>query len=216
MLIDCTHCQARVNAEVLELATYRDYEVWPDSYRLSLLRCPECKHALVGHQSLLKPPETDAFDNEIDSEEWSQSSRVWPEPLSTLVAMYLPETIRTCLFEARKCLHATAYTACVAMSGRAIEAMCKHFATKRDSLFDGLKELHERGIIDARLYEWGDELRRHRNLAAHATDAKFALADAKDLYEFATAICDYVFVLNEKFEAFKKRQNRNQAQSQQV
>jgi hypothetical protein len=68
----------------------------------------------------------------------------------------------------------------------------------------------ERGIIDKRLHEWGDELRKHRNLAAHATDARFALADAKNLYDFSTAICDYVFVLTEKFEDFKKRQAKKQ------
>ncbi len=124
--------------------------------------------------------------------------------------MSIPETIRTCLLEARKCLHATAYTACVAMSGRAIEAMCRHFETKKETLFEGLKELHERSVIDARLYQWGDELRKHRNLAAHATGAKFALADAKDLYDFSTAICDYVFVLTQKFEDFKKRQAKKQ------
>jgi hypothetical protein len=56
------------------------------------------------------------------------------------------------------------------------------------------------------LYEWGDELRKHRNLAAHASDVHFNLADAKDLYDFSTAICEYVFVLTEKFEAFRKRQ----------
>jgi hypothetical protein len=205
MLIDCTHCQARVNAEVVKLAAYRDPELWPDSYQLGLLRCPECKHLLLSQQALLRPGETD-----FDEDEWSNNaSRVWPEPVSQL-AMSIPETIRTCLLEARKCLHATAYTACVAMSGRAIEAMCRHFSTKNEMLFEGLKELHERGVIDARLYQWGDELRKHRNLAAHATDAKFALADAKDLYDFSTAICDYVFVLTEKFEDFKKRQAKKQ------
>jgi hypothetical protein len=35
---------------------------------------------------------------------------------------------------------------------------------------------------------------------------KFNLTDAKDPYDFSTAICDYVFVLTEKFEAFRKRQ----------
>jgi hypothetical protein len=85
--------------------------------------------------------------------------------------------------------------------------MCRHFGTKRQTLFEGLKELHERGVIDKRLYEWGDELRKHRNLAAHATGANFNLIDAKDLYDFATAICEYVFVLTAKFEAFKNRQS---------
>ena len=84
--------------------------------------------------------------------------------------------------------------------------MCTHFATRNNTLFEGLKELHDRGIIDARLYGWGDELRKNRNLAAHASGAKFNLVDAKDLYDFSSAICDYVFVLTAKFEGFKKRQ----------
>jgi hypothetical protein len=77
---------------------------------------------------------------------WSEARRVWPEPFSA-VALSIPETIRTCLVEARKCLHATAYTACVAMSGRGVEEMCRHFGTKRQTLFEGLKELHERGLL---------------------------------------------------------------------
>lgn len=76
-----------------------------------------------------------------------------------------------------------------------------------------MKELHDRGIVDKRLYEWGDELRKHRNLGAHASGAKFNLTDTKDLYDFSTAICDYVFVLAEKFESFKKRQAKQEAQA---
>lgn len=198
MLIDCTHCHARVDGEVLEAAEYLDEVPW-DSYRLALLRCPACTHLLVGEQSPF------AYDDSHEPAEWSLASRVWPEPVSDL-AHSIPATIRANLIEARKCLHATAFTACVAMSGRAIEAMCRHFSTKKETLFEGMKELHERQIIDTRLYQWGDELRKHRNLAAHASDAQFALNDAKDLYDFATAICDYVFVLTAKFESFQKRQ----------
>jgi hypothetical protein len=212
MLIDCTHCQARVNAELLKSAEYRA-EDWPDSYQLALLRCPECRHLLAGEKALLKPEGFNHPFEEDDPEEWSDASRIWPEPIPQLLALAIPQNIRTCLLEARKCLHATAYTACVAMSGRGIEEMCRHFDTKKETLFEGLKELHERGVIDKRLYEWGDELRKHRNLAAHATGAKFNLIDAKDLYEFSTAICEYVFVLTAKFEAFKKRQAAQEAQS---
>jgi uncharacterized protein YutE (UPF0331/DUF86 family) len=192
---------------MLKMAEY-NAEAWPESYQLALLRCPECKHLLVGELELLKPAGYESFN---DDALWSDASRVWPEPTPQLLALSIPEMIRTCLLEARKCLHATAYTACVAMAGRGIEAMCKHFGAKKETLFDGLKELHERGVIDKRLYEWGDELRKHRNLAAHASGAAFNLVDAKDLYEFATAICEYVFVLTAKFEAFKKRQPTQEA-----
>jgi hypothetical protein len=204
MLIDCTHCHARVDAEILEAVEYID-EIPFESYRIALLRCPQCQHLLVGSQ------DPSAYDERDCPVEWSLASRVWPEPGSDRVAMSIPASIRIGLLEAYKCFNAGAYTACVAMSGRAIEAMCRHFSTKKETLFDGLKELHERQIIDARLYQWGDELRKHRNLAAHASDVQFALNDAKDLYDFATAICDYVFVLTEKFEAFKKRQAKTEA-----
>jgi hypothetical protein len=213
MLIDCPHCQARVNGEVRKLDAHYESEPGNDcpiaGYRVGLLNCPECGHILVGHQTLFKPAGFDAIN---DPEEWSGAVRVWPDPVSQL-AISIPESVRACLLEAHKCLHATAYTACVAMSGRAIEAMCRHFGTKRETLFEGLKELHDRGVIDKRLYEWGDELRKHRNLAAHASGAKFNLTDAKDLYDFSTAICDYVFVLTEKFESFKKRQAQQAAQA---
>jgi hypothetical protein len=213
MLLDCTHCQARVNAEQIKIASYRDYEIAWESYQITLLRCPECKHLLIAEQSLRREGITDPYGNVIEEDEWGAPSRAWPEPVSEL-AFTIPETIRACLLEASKCLHATAYTACVAMSGRAVEAMCRHFGTKDDTLFEGLKELHQTGIIDKRLYEWGDELRKHRNLASHASGAKFNLTDAKDLYDFATAICDYVFVLTAKFESFKKRQAKADAAEQ--
>ena len=213
MLIDCTHCQARVNGEVLKLDAHYESEPGDDyptaGYRVGLLNCPECRHILVAHQILLKPG---GFDAMGDPDEWSGAVRVWPDPVSQL-AMSIPESVRACLLEAHKCLHATAYTACVAMSGRAIEAMCRHFGTKREMLFEGLKELHEREVIDKRLYEWGDELRKHRNLAAHASGVKFNLVDAKDVYDFSTAICDYVFVLTAKFDSFKKRQADEEAKA---
>jgi hypothetical protein len=165
---------------------------------LALLRCPECRHLLVGHQLLEKRAETD-----FDEHEWKGASRVWPDPVSEL-ADSIPEGIRACLLEAGKCRHAAAYTASVAMTGRAVEAMCRHFSTPKATFFEGLKELHDRGVIDARLYQWGEELRKHRNLAAHAGGVQFSLLNARDLYEFATAICDYVFVLTENSKTSRK------------
>jgi hypothetical protein len=80
---------------------------------------------------------------------------------------------------------------------------------------DASSTRHENGIIDKRLHEWGDELRKHRNLAAHASGVKFNLIDAKDLYDFSTAICEYVFVLTEKFDSFKERQAKQEAKHEQ-
>jgi hypothetical protein len=96
------------------------------------------------------------------------------------------------------------------MTGRALEAVARHFHACSDAdrlmLGRGLDELHKSGVIDNRLYEWGKELQKNRNLAAHATSMMFDRDDAQDLIDFAIAICEYVFVLTERFRQFKKRQ----------
>lgn len=51
-------------------------------------------------------------------------------------------------------------------------------------------ELLERGIIDKRIYEWSEELHKHRNIAAHAEEHNISKLDAKDLYDFSLAIIE--------------------------
>lgn len=83
---------------------------------------------------------------------------------------------------------------------RTLEAVTRHFLgekAERLMLARGFDELHESGKIDERLYEWGNELRGHRNLAAHPSDRTFSKEDAEDLYEFVNAICNYLFVLQD-------------------
>jgi hypothetical protein len=95
--------------------------------------------------------------------------------------------------------------ACAVMCGRALEGVCRHFKTSSSYLAGGLKELLEKEIIDKRLFQWSQELQRHRNFAAHATDEKITREDAESLLEFVVAICDYVFVLSAKFQDFMSR-----------
>lgn len=93
------------------------------------------------------------------------------------------------------------------MCGRAIEGICKHHNAKTKTLAAGLKDLKDKEIIDGRLFEWGEALRTAQNLDAHASTEKVSKEDAQDLLDFSTAICEYVFVLNAKFERFKARKN---------
>jgi hypothetical protein len=139
-----------------------------------------------------------------DEEYYSEPKRLWPSPPSDALAS-MPRPISHALDEADKCLFGQAYSASVVMSVQAIEGICRHFGTKSDKLFNGLKELRDGEIIDKKLYEWADELRKHRNLAAHPTGIKFTRIDAEDIFDFARAICEYVFVLTVRFERFKER-----------
>ena len=139
---------------------------------------------------------------------WSDPERVWPRPNINLSGR-IPQKIADSLNQAQKCQAAEAYTASVAMTGRALEGIGRHFHTEGKAhalmLGKGRDELRKNKIIDQRLYEWGKELQQNRNLAAHASDEAFDRDDAEDLFNFVAAICDYVFVLSQKFEEFKSR-----------
>ena len=207
LLLNCPYCRARVAAEV-----HSDLGHFDDEHPeicVSLARCPTCKHPLVAYEEDCGIGGDSTHPQRI----WSVPLRLWPEPEVDLPAA-IPAEVAESMKEARVCLSTGTYTACVAMTGRGIEGLCHHFRTKKTQLFDGLKELRDREIIDKRLYEWADELRKHRNLAAHASGAAFQRQDAEDIFDFALAICDYVFVLSKKFEEFTKRTAAKQASSQ--
>lgn len=95
------------------------------------------------------------------------------------------------------------------MCGRVLESICAEHGTKNKLLMGGLKELLDKQVIDKRIYEWGQALREHRNIGAHATKANISKEDARDLLDFANAICDYIFVLSKKFEGFMGRKEKS-------
>lgn len=201
LLVHCDVCEATVNAEVLaeHEATYFDDDVrvnLPDNC-VSLVVCPSCHRALVARE---------VWEGEDDSgiSIWSKPIRVWPRPDRESSSEF-PDIVKISLEEAQRCHRAAAYTASAVMCGRALEGICIHFATKGRNLNAGLKELLDRQLIDQRLFEWSEELRKHRNLAAHASGEKVSRENATDLLDFLNAICEYVFILTPKFQSFMKR-----------
>ncbi|MFC3745728.1 DUF4145 domain-containing protein [Paenibacillus sp. GCM10012306] len=195
MIVECPYCASKVDGIVRgEHETFGEYEDHPT--KRVLLECPICKSSLLAR--------TEYWQIGHDEFEWSHAVRLWPEPRREL-SWDLPETVSFSLNEAEKCFKGSAYLACAVMCGRAVEGICKDFDTKSSNIAGGLKELLEREIIDKRIYEWGNTLRIHRNVGAHASDVMINKVDASDLLDFAIAICDYVYVLRNKFENFMKR-----------
>ena len=199
MIIECSYCKAKVDAKVLAQHDEFDPEEDAFPFRASLLVCPSCKNSMLAGQELV--------DTRGGNQIWNSASRLWPSPKQYL-SLDIPAVVRNSIEEARKCLAARAYTAAVAMSGRALEGICRHFKTKSQYLGGGLKELRDREIIDSRLFDWSEALRKHRNMAAHATKEKATEANARDLLNFVESISEYVFVLSARFEEFKKRETR--------
>jgi hypothetical protein len=199
MIIECHHCESKVDAK--EIAR-REYGGGEDGYPFGVffLECPSCHMVMIGQSDIVQ----------IDHDEWGyeRPKRMWPEGQNAeRLDWSIPQLVKKSLIEAKKCFDAKAYSACAVMSGRAIEAVCSEHKTKAKNLAGGLTELKAKGIIDGRLYEWGDALRERRNIGAHATEEDVSREDAKDVYDFSVAICEYVFVLSARYSDFAERVN---------
>lgn len=199
IIVECSNCQAQARCEILgELVTPpTDFE---DPARTVLAKCPGCGNPVVARQWY---QELYMYMDGRTEGEWSTPARLWPDAEEALPGE-LPEIVRHSLEEARRCLRGRAYTACAAMCGRAIEALCRELNANEKMLAEGLKELLDTGKIDKRLYEWGAELHRRRNIAAHPDPTEITQRDARYLLDFAIALCDYAFVLTAKFDRFQK------------
>ena len=197
MLIECHYCKARVDGEVVGYNDDNDFM----ATRTYLLKCPSCTASIIAESM---------EDYSKDEVSWTKPIRVYPRPKRHL-GNDIPATVKASIEEAERCMQAGAHLAATAMCGRALEAICRSHKTKDGYLAGGLKELRDTGVIDARLYQWGEELRDQRNDAAHATDAEISGQDANDVMTFTYAIIDYVFLLARKFEQFQERKAKRLA-----
>ncbi len=161
---------------------------------VSFIKCPSCGWPILAGQDIgYLGDEREAY--------YSEPSRLWPKPVSSL-DYRIPRNVKESLEEAQKCYVAKAYNACAVMCGRTLEEMCEDNNTKEKILVKSLKELLEKSIIDKKIFEWAEALRLQRNVGAHAGNEKITKERARYLLDFSLAICDYVYVLNRKFEEF--------------
>jgi hypothetical protein len=195
MIIECPYCEARVDGQVISLNVDPIDENGLPPFRVSLLKCPTCHNSLISGQY------------QSGKDRWEQPSRLWPSPQKH-ISFHIPPIVSISLEEANSCFKARAYSACAVMCGRALEGICRSLKTKSPYLAKGLGELRDRGIIDARLMRWAEELQKSRNIGAHASNEKVSKQDANDLLDFVNAICEYVFVLTHQFDTYIERKKK--------
>lgn len=202
-IIVCPQCDAKVSAAVL--AKNEFFDVWMDyPVNTYFLECLDCKSPLLGRAEMYLG---DYYDEEGKyTEKLIEEAiiRVWPEP-ERQTSPHIPQLIFDAIDEAERCFKVKAYNACAVMGRRALEAICKDNSASRSNLAAGLRELKDKGVIDGKLYEWSETLRQGGNIGAHISEIGTTRADARDILDFTHAIVEYVFVLNRKYEAFKKR-----------
>jgi hypothetical protein len=197
MLIECAYCNSRVDARVLA-----EHEEPPsefgESVKYIFLVCPICRNAHVGvSEEIQTGPEEFT---------WTELTRVWPNPPRHF-DHNVPGLVRSSIDEAEKCYRAEAYSACAVMCGRAIEGICVQLAGEI-TIAKGLQKLKSNNIIDGRLFEWAESLRKERNIGAHASEETTSKDNARDILDFARAIIDYIFVLSARYEDYKQRKSK--------
>lgn len=189
MVVFCDECSVLVDATYVD--SYQVPHEVGATKRFTFLRCPRCETPFLIQQ----------FEDFVD---WTEPERLYPAEQSRLGSA-LPKPIQSALEEAARCLRVRSYTATAIMCRKTLEGICVHHAVGEGNLASRLKQLKERGIIDARLHEWADELRLSGNEAAHDVGADVSPADAAEMLDFTNALVEYTFTFRERFEVFKKR-----------
>jgi len=65
--------------------------------------------------------------------------------------------------------------------------------------------MKSQGMIDEKIWNWANALKKERNLGAHASGTDVSKEDAEDVLDFAMAICEYVYVLTTKYDDYMAR-----------
>ena len=198
MLVECHNCDALVHAKIVAEHEREDHFHRYPYLKVSIVTCPKCGDIIVAGQ----------VSEDLSEEGYSDAIRFWPDPYYFLPRA-LPSVIRDSVHEAERCFKAKAYTATAVMCGRALEGICRHFNTKSKYIGKGIEELRDNKIIDSRLYEWSLELKKLRNIGAHAGEETIERQDAEDIITFVRSIVEYVFMLSWRFDNFKARKNAN-------
>jgi hypothetical protein len=209
-IVDCPYCKAKVGAsEEACVARSGVDDEEPFAVRISVGECPRCQTLLVGRSDQVHFEGIDS-----DEDEWSDIVRIYPKPSKVFSSYRIPRIVRSSLDEADRSMQSGANFAACAMFGRALEAVCRdklltkeeRKAGKKIMLAAGIKQLKDKHIIDARLFDWSQELHAFRNAAAHPDeDSDISREDAEDLQVFAYAIIEYIYDLAERYEEFKER-----------
>lgn len=192
----CPHCRKPATATPCGCAEWNgrnregDMEDAPTEWLL--VQCSNCAM-----------PSLEVRDVTHEGWEYDEPGVVFPAPHR--ISPAVPYELQREWNEARTCLDARAYTACLVMVRRTLEGTCLDQGVKKKRLVDSLKELSTEGLIDGTLAEWADALRIAGNRGAHFTGEQVSRADAEDSLAFAEALLDHLYVLRKRFDEFKTR-----------
>lgn len=189
----CRSCDKPTAFEILKTHILPE-EGPPEEY--SFAKCEVCNKPAV----FMREDMGDGFDND-------SFYRVYPAHGRHL-AFFMPPLVRASYDEAVLCENAKAWTACVVLVGRTLEAVCRDSAPKEKTLAGALKTMLSAGVLSQEVYDWASELRVIRNYGAHATEEKIDWQDAREALDFLQVILELMYELRPKFQKFRSRRKK--------
>lgn len=204
MLVACAVCEATVDAKEVGSVEAHNTDDFMDSVRYTLLSCPRCNQPVLVTQGMEMWEDGGKYEAKWDE----NAVRVFPNP-DRRADSRLPPALRDCFQEALDCYRARLFQAAALMCRKTLEGLCQLKGADKGGLAGGLRQLHEKGIIEKRLFDWAQALREDGNLAAHELEARVTREDAVHIVDFTEAILEYVFILSDKFGEYQQlRANR--------
>lgn len=144
---------------------------------------------------------------------WDFSRQLQPPLRSNALEYELPGLVRQSYDEALLCEQAGAWLATCVMVRRTLEAVVKNHSPAQKSLFHGLKQMRDDGIIAEEVFQWGEALRFIGNISAHPTNEIVREEDARDALRFVTAICETLYHLRPIFKELMERRGPSHSNS---
>ncbi len=206
----CETCVVQAEAKVLATHVILDPgQVFSDdglspvrSTEYAMAVCKRCGSPYLTKQAYLEIPEA----SDIAAPQ-GDPVVLYPGPRRS-VSADVPGKISKAHADAVRSFRADLPVPCAIMCRKAIEALCHELGASGRTLFDRLRDLEARKVIDSKLLAWADGLRVVGNDAAHDLEASVSRQDATDALEFIEAICQYVFSLSRRFDAFQRRRSK--------
>ena len=153
-----------------------------------VLQCTACQDFLF----LRTRRVTEAFPTEPNIADQFPPAGINPDPS-------IPLAVRVDFREASICLSAGAWNAGAALCRRALQSCAKDKgADPKDDLFDQLKELRDKSIIQGVLYDMADAIRSKGNIGAHPgrdpiVNEKVSEAEARAVFALVEQVFKYVY-----------------------
>ena len=231
--IKCGHCGNIGNCKVKASHTFEilveatgeyDQRMW------LLFQCPSCSRPILG-ECIMKDkdkfeelPEIFKFDmhfaegrtgrfgelaEPILFENFSDDYHVLYPTSKTIENQWvLPYNVSSAYSSALRVQKSDAQAFAI-MTGKVLEAICKHEEVRGKALVDKISSLADSGRIPQSLADMFTQLRLLRNLAAHSDENNYRISevDVPIIREFLDAILEYLYIAPKKITQLQDRIN---------